>query len=186
MKRLSVIVALATAMFVVPTTYAGHMVDERDNDAFYDEARVVDVEPIKRIVHVSVPERECWDEKVHYPEAHVNAADAARNVFVGGIIGGIIGHQFGSGRGKDAATLAGTLIGASIAHDRAKKSLRAVQDDYVAYEQRCRIVHQQRTEERVDGYWVTYRYQGEMFRTRLPYDPGAQIRVRVRVTPVHN
>lgn len=185
MKRLFLIVVLATVVVVVPTTYAEHNADRHNHNAFYDEARVMNVEPIKRIVHVSVPDRECWDEEVHYPGAHVDAADAARNVFVGGIIGGIVGHQFGSGRGKDAATLAGTLIGASIAHDRAKK-MRTAQDEYVAYEQRCRIVYQQRTEERVDGYWVTYRYQAETFRTRLPYDPGAYIRVRVRITPVHN
>lgn len=183
MKKPFLLAVLITAMVVVPAANAGHKWNKHKHATFYDEARVVDVEPIKRIVHVSVPERECWEEKVHYPTTHIDAADAARNVFVGGIIGGIIGHQFGSGRGKDAATLAGTLIGASIGHDRAKKSIHTTQYDRVAYEQRCHIVNQQRTEERIDGYWVTYRYQGKIFTTRMPYDPGDRIELRVRVAP---
>lgn len=186
MKKPLLIAILASLIIIAPIAHAGHKGHKSKRASFYDQATVVDVEPIKRTVQVSVPERECWQEEVHYPVAPIDAADAARNVFVGGIIGGVIGHQFGSGRGKDAATLAGTLIGASVAHDRAKHKARAHEYERVAYEQRCRVTTQYHTEERVDGYRVTYRYQGETFTTRLPYDPGNRLQVRVHVSPVRN
>ena len=37
--------------------------------------------------------------------------------------------------------------------------------------------------ERIDGYRVTYEYNGCEYDTRLPYDPGQKIRVRVAVAP---
>ena len=48
-----------------------------------------------------------------------------------------------------------------------------------------RYVHSvERYEERVDGYRVTYRYNGHIFSTQLPRDPGGTLRVRVNVEPV--
>ena len=37
--------------------------------------------------------------------------------------------------------------------------------------------------ERIEGYDVTYEYAGREYVTRMPYDPGERIRVRVDVTP---
>ena len=36
---------------------------------------------------------------------------------------------------------------------------------------------------RVAGYRVTCEYAGRQYVTRMPYDPGERIRVRVAVTP---
>ena len=47
--------------------------------------------------------------------------------------------------------------------------------------QRCRTVETGR--DVVDGYEVTYRYQNRDFTTRLAYDPGDRIQVRVDVEP---
>ena len=33
------------------------------------------------------------------------------------------------------------------------------------------------------GYDVEYMYKGEKYMSRLPYDPGNRLRVRVSVTP---
>lgn len=185
-KKLLVISILAMAIIGIPIAQAGHKAHKVKRGAFYDEAEVVNVEPITRTVRISVPERECWQEEVYYSDAPIHAADAARNVFIGGIVGGIIGHQFGSGRGKDVATLAGTLIGASVAHDRVKRRAHADSHERVATEERCRVVNHYQIEERIDGYRVTYRYQHESFTTRMPFDPGSSIRVRVQVSPVRN
>lgn len=184
-KALLFMSIIAVVITFIPATQAGHKGHASKSATFYDRAPVVDVEPIKRTVRVAIPERECWEEEVHYSNAGIDAADAARNVFVGGVIGGVIGHQFGRGRGKDAATLAGTLLGASIAHGHAKRKARG-HEYRVAYEERCRVVNQYRTEERIDGYWVTYRYRGELFTTRTSYDPGDWIDVRVQVSPARN
>lgn len=186
MKKLLVISVLAMAIMGSAMVEAGHKGHKVKRGAFYDETEVVNVEPITRTVRTSIPKRECWQEEVYYSDAPIHAADAARNVFIGGIVGGIIGHQFGSGRGKDAATLAGTLIGASVAHGRAKRKAQTYSHERVVTEERCRVVEQYQTEERIDGYWVTYRYQGESFTTRMPFDPGSSLRVRVQVSPVRD
>lgn len=184
-KAFLVISIVAVVITFIPVAQAGHKGHKSKRATFYDRAPVIDVEPIKRTVRVSVPERECWEEEVHYSRPAIDAADAARNVFIGGVIGGVIGHQFGRGRGKDAATLAGTLIGASVAHGHTKRKARG-HEYSVAYEEHCRVVNQYHTEERIDGYWVTYRYQGELFTIRMPYDPGDWIQVRVQVSPARN
>jgi len=43
------------------------------------------------------------------------------------------------------------------------------------------VVH---SEERLEGYDVTYRYDGEVYSTRTRNDPGDTIRVSVSVVPV--
>ncbi|MGI9302738.1 MAG: glycine zipper 2TM domain-containing protein, partial [Gammaproteobacteria bacterium] len=83
----------------------------------------------------------------------------------------------------DAATAAGALIGAAIGHDHAARHRSGGRYEQVGYERRCRVVDDHRTEEHIAGYDVTYRYHGETFSTRLPYDPGRRLKVRVKVTP---
>ncbi len=186
MKKSILVSTLAAVIAAAPAAQAGHKWKHQGYNTFYGQAQVIDVEPIKRTVRISVPERECWEEEVRYPVEYREGRNVAGKMILGGIVGGVIGHQIGRGGGKDAATLAGTLIGASIAHDAVEKSARMVQYDRVGYEERCRVATTYRTEERIDGYHVTYRYQGETFQTRLPYDPGKRIQVRVKVSPVRN
>jgi uncharacterized protein YcfJ len=50
-------------------------------------------------------------------------------------------------------------------------------------EQRCRVVEVEREERRINGYDVEYRFKDEVFVSRLAYDPGNKLRVRVAVTP---
>jgi len=100
---------------------------------------------------------------------------------VGGIVGGVLGHQIGSGRGNDAATAAGALIGANHAAANSYRSGRVVEREVI--ETRCETVRDARYESRLEGYDVTYRYQGRLYQTRTNYDPGKRIRVRVEVTP---
>ena len=38
--------------------------------------------------------------------------------------------------------------------------------------------------ERILGYWVTYRFEGRIATTRLPYDPGDRIPVDVSLSPL--
>ncbi len=151
---------------------------------YYAYADVTHVEPIVRIVEVSRPETTCWQQ------APGRAADyrggrehrSYTPLVLGGIVGGVIGNQFGSGRGKDVMTVAGSLLGASIGNDAAHRHGARADRAYDGgrYCEVAEIVHQ---EERVDGYRVTYRFQGRQFVTRTAYDPGDEIRVRVQVEP---
>ena len=158
----------------------------RHNDrAVYDYAKVLSVEPIVRYVTVSTPVRECWEETRHYSvERRPSTGGSA---LMGAIIGGVVGHQFGSGRGNDIATVAGSLIGAAVGSESAKQ--RAYERGeygervYSRPVQRCQTNYQTREEERIDGYRVVYRYNGQRYSTRMPHDPGNRIRVRVDVRP---
>ena len=49
---------------------------------------------------------------------------------------------------------------------------------------RCRPVVEQRASEHITGYRVTYRYGGEIETTRLSYDPGERMPVKVSLSPV--
>jgi uncharacterized protein YcfJ len=160
----------------------------------YDYARVVDVEPIVHRVRVSVPNRECWTETryedVSYSERVQGAPrprGAAGSMILGGIIGAAIGNQIGSGDGRRAATVAGAVIGSAIGHDAADRRNgryeRVVTESRPYEAERCEVRYDERFEERIEGYHVTYVYNGITQTTRLPYDPGDRIRVRVDVHP---
>ena len=154
---------------------------DRDDGDGYAYARVTHVEPIVRRVSVERPARDCWDEtrQVRYD------ADEGRTVgstLLGGIIGGVIGHQIGHGSGRDVATVAGAVIGSAVGHNAAERnSSPPYYEDRTV--QRCAVRYERNYEERVEGYRVSYRYNGRDYVTQLPYDPGQRIRVRVAVAP---
>jgi len=150
----------------------------------YDYAPVISSEPIIRYVTVKTPVRECWQD-TEYVEVDRRRANTGGSALVGAIIGGVVGHQFGSGRGNDAATVAGSLIGAAIGSDAARKHNRRYggSEVYSRPVERCSTTLQEHQEERIDGYRVVYRYNGQRYATELPYDPGREIRVRVDVRP---
>ncbi len=156
----------------------------RQTRAVYDYATVISAEPIVRYVTVSTPVRECWQETEKYTAYRSPPGTGARTL-VGAIIGGVIGHQFGSGSGNDAATVAGTLIGAAVGSDSARRRYGASYEtvEYGRPVQRCETTMRQHEEERIDGYRVVYRYNGQKYATQMSYDPGREIRVRVDVRP---
>lgn len=184
MKTLMTVGTLAGLLIFAANGYAGPKWKDRGRGAVYDYAKVVNVEPLTRTVHITTPERECWQEEVRYPVEYRDPRDSARGTIVGAVIGGVIGHELGHHNHHDrhAATAVGTLIGASIGRNAAGRSGARV-EERVAYENRCRVTERRTTEERIDGYLVTYHYKGEIFRTRLPYDPGKHIRVRIDISP---
>ena len=156
----------------------------RDSGPIYDYAKVISSTPVIRYVTVKTPVQECWQETAHYTTYH-NPPGAPGSTLVGAIIGGVVGHQFGSGRGNDAATVAGAMIGAAIGHDAARRRAGPGYG-YVRTSRpvdRCRTVYRDHRERRVDGYDVLYRYKGQRYSTRMPYDPGNRIKVRVDIRP---
>ena len=150
----------------------------------YDYAQVLSAEPIIRYVTVSTPVRECWQD-TEYVEVDSGYRGIGGSALVGAIVGGVVGHQFGSGRGNDVATVAGSLIGAAIGSDQARKANRRRYrtEVYSRPVERCSTTMQQHQEERIEGYRVVYRYNGQKYATEMPYDPGREIRVRVDVRP---
>jgi len=153
-----------------------------DRDARYAYARVVSAEPIRRYVTVEEPVRECWEDVEYYTVRHPTPG-AGVSTLVGAIVGGVVGHQFGSGSGKDAATVAGTIIGAAAGSSASMRRHGNVTEEVARPVRRCETTIRQREEERIDGYRVVYEYHGQKYATRMPYDPGRRLRVRVDVRP---
>jgi uncharacterized protein YcfJ len=153
-----------------------------DNGDGYDYAKVVDVQPLTRRVRVTTPQRECWDETRVDDRRNNGPRTSAGGAILGAVIGGVLGHQIGSGRGRDAATAAGVVIGAGVGARQAERNAsRPDSREYTV--ERCDTRYSDHWEERVDGYRVTYVYNGRRQVTQLPYKPGDRIRVRVDVSP---
>lgn len=47
----------------------------------------------------------------------------------------------------------------------------------------CRLVDVEREERHINGYDVEYRYKGQLYMSRMDYDPGNKLRIRVTVAP---
>lgn len=142
-------------------------------------ADVLRVDPIYNTVRISEPREECYDTEVSRQSGRYE--NTTTGTIVGALVGGALGNQVGKGDGRKAATIAGAVIGAGVgrevdAKDNPSRTRRGV-------ETRCRVVESGYDERRIVGYDVEYRYRGEVFFSRLGYDPGEKLRVRVSVEP---
>lgn len=146
-----------------------------------DFAQVISSRPIIRQVAVNEPRQQCWDEQVTYREPAPVAGNNAAGAILGGIIGGVAGHQFGGGSGRAVATGLGAVVGAGLGSHAGEYRRPAA--TRTGYETRCQTVDDRRFEDRVEGYDVTYRYNGNVYHTTMPYDPGNRIAVNVDVRP---
>jgi len=142
--------------------------------AFETVARVVKVVPVTETVNR--PTQQCWSETQQVVRQPAHDPGGA---ILGTIAGGIIGSQIGKGNGKVLGAAVGAGIGA-VTGDRLANQDNVATTETVPV-QRCQTVDN--FESRVAGYKVTYEYDNWHFTTRLPYDPGKELRVNVAVTP---
>ncbi len=150
-------------------------------DQSYQYARVLSSDPIYETVTWYEPVEQCRDEPVVRRDDRGHSATAPiLGAIIGGAVGNAVGHHT---RNKQVGTVVGAVLGGSIGADVARRN-RSYQD--VRYERRqvCSVVDQQRQEDRLVGYRVTYRYAGDTYTTEMDHDPGDRLPVRVRVTPV--
>jgi len=149
-----------------------------DDNARLVYADVLQVDPIFETVRIEQPREECYDTGARRQGGRYD--NTATGTIVGALVGGALGNQVGKGSGRDAATIAGVVIGGAVG--------REVDADHNPRgrggETRCRVVESGYDERRIVGYDVEYRYRGEVFFSRLGYDPGEKLRVRVSVEPV--
>ncbi|MES2883957.1 MAG: glycine zipper 2TM domain-containing protein [Pseudomonadota bacterium] len=194
--------SLVSAVFFSTAATAGSQGRDRYKDRYQgdtDYAQVLSARPVYSEVRVGSPREECWQERVVYRDElrsdyrddyRSNAADRTIGTVIGGVIGGAIGHQFSQGSGKQIATAIGAVVGADVGRNAVNnnryndRGSRYETRERVAYEPRCRTVEEARYESRIEGYDVTYRYNGQVYQTRMPYDPGARLAVNVQVSPV--
>jgi uncharacterized protein YcfJ len=166
MKKISIAVASVLAV----TQVNAH--------AFEALANVVGVSPITE--QVNRPTQQCWTET----QQVTLAAPQQRNflgAIIGGVAGGLLGSQVGRGNGRIAGAAVGAGVGAVAGDAVANQNSSNGTVTTTAPVQRCRQVDNFQAV--TTGYMVTYEYDGQRFSTRLPYNPGNQLRVNVAVTP---
>ncbi len=143
------------------------------NNTHFGWADVLRVDPIYDVAQAP-PRQECYDQPVvREDNSHVGGT------VLGAIVGGVLGNQVGKGNGRTAATVGGAVAGGAIGNRVSAANDRS----YTDTETRCRVVDNAPPQRRVRGYDVEYRYRGEVYVSRLGYDPGERIRVRINVTP---
>jgi uncharacterized protein YcfJ len=179
MYKLFVTLVLSLSVFCAAQAQPQH--DEHrapsEDSIHFAWADVLRVDPVYDYVRTARPERECYDDRVtRHEDTRGNNAGAT---VLGAIIGGALGNQVGKGDGRKAATIAGAVVGGTIGN----KSARGDDRTYSDVERHCRDTESSAEERRIVGYDVEYRYRGETYMSRLVYDPGERIRVRVSVTP---
>ena len=187
MKTKAILLAIASISSMAPAAFA---------EPYTDRARVLSVRPITERIPVS--REECWNDRQRgYEERRVTRTDTGAPIgpgtVLGAIVGGVAGHPVGRGRGNDAATAAGAVIGGLLGNqvDRDQGNVRPG-ERYTEVErvpvdrdvQRCRVVEEVR--EAAVGFDVRYEYAGRQFTTRMPQDPGRNLRVRVDVQPIED
>jgi uncharacterized protein YcfJ len=146
--------------------------------AFEAVAKVVSASPIYETVNH--PTQECWTEQqqtTQYIPPHYSPAGA----LIGGLAGGLLGSTVGQGTGKVAAAAGGAVLGAITGDRLANQYAAAGSYTTTTPVQRCKQFDNFVTV--ASGYSVTYEYEGQLFKTTLPYKPGNELRVNVAVTP---
>ena len=149
-----------------------HNRGEHSSNVF--KARVIDSTPIYKYVTVSQPQTYCQPVVVNKTHRYSHDRGAAT---VGGIVGGVIGHAASDHKHKGLGTILGAVIGSSfvrnIEHANDKHSL-----SYQAQQQNCVVTYKKTSKVRVlDGYTVTYRSKGRIYRTLRQNKPAKYIRI---------
>ena len=146
-------------------------------------ADVVASVPIYQVVQVAIPQRQCWDEEImidRYSHENANKTPLLVSTIIGGAIGNAVGHNKSNQR---VGAILGAMLGHSIGRDIVRNESQRGDIEYNTV-QRCSTFHEQREEERLVGYQVTYLYNGQEYSIRTDYDPGDRVQIRISVQPV--
>jgi len=150
-----------------------------EEGAHFGWAAVLRVDPVYDETSTGTPQQECYEEQVPVgmqPNADEHGKRTVATM-IGTLVGGLLGNQVGKGDGRTAATVAGAVaggvVGSQVARDRPQYTIQ----------RHCRETGAVAGPRHVVAYDVEYRYRGEVFTSRLSYDPGDRLRVRVSVTP---
>ncbi|TVZ37804.1 uncharacterized protein YcfJ [Alteromonadaceae bacterium 2753L.S.0a.02] len=197
MKRLSIYI-LSLVTLIAPMSWAGnhagnhpgnhHNAGRQNTIAF---ARVTSATPIYRIVETRTPVQNCWTERVReerpvYHQSRQNYQQAAAGTLVGGLVGSAIGHAIGQSNGHErTGTVIGAVVGASIGNNVGRHSTGYTQVGYRDVE-RCEVQQRVHKDRVLEGYDVTYRYQGRTYHTRTRNHPGNRIKVALSVRPLEH
>jgi uncharacterized protein YcfJ len=161
--------AVLAAALIAATS--GAQADSRYGNETVARAKVIASTPIYETVNE--PRTECWTETVGYQTQSYPSANNTGGAIVGAIAGGLLGSTIGKGSGQVAAAAVGAATGAVIG-DRWPGG-RVVSGPQQV--ERCQTSDNFR--QILSAYDVRYRFQGQVYSIRLPYDPGDFLNLRV-------
>jgi len=172
-RRLLPVLLLATApafaQYQDPYSGSEEYAPPVEENVSYGYAQVLRADEVVETVRTRTPEERCDGP----PQP--NAAAANTGTVIGALVGAALGNQVGDGNGRTAATVAGAVVGGAVGRNVAQANSEPRPG--------CHIVEVEREQREVVGYDVEYMYKGEKYMSRLPYDPGNRLRIRVSVTP---
>ena len=147
----------------------------------FEEVDVMSTEPIFQLVEQKVPTERCQIEYVTARQPRFDSASQTPGI-IGALVGGAIGNAVGSEKSNQrVGAVAGALLGASIAKDVNRKRHDG---EYQGTEREvCSTVYRTERAQEIIGYDVSYSYNGAIYTSRMDYDPGDSIRLRVNITP---
>ncbi|MHC1480508.1 glycine zipper 2TM domain-containing protein [Frateuria aurantia] len=160
---------------------------DADSGAHFAWADVLRVDPVYGAVQV--PAQTCYNQTV----VEQKPGHSGIGTVLGAVVGGVLGSTIGHGGGRSLATVAGA-VGGGVAGNRlgaqsggetqtttttCQQTMVNGQPVAVAPGQPAPPVGQQQ----IIGYDVQYRYHGDVYVSRLSYDPGERLRIRVNVGP---
>ncbi len=135
------------------------------------EAEVIAVKDVMETV--VTPVERCENVAVNH-QAPVKDQHRIAGSVIGGVAGGLLGSTIGGGNGKTLATVAGAAAG-GYAGNQVQKNMQQ-KDVMTTTEQRCKTVNQK--SQKLNGYQVTYRLNGQDDTVRLSFKPGATLPVK--------
>lgn len=102
----------------------------------------------------------------------------------GAILGGIVGAAIGNSLGhhesnRKVGALAGGVLGASVGHDVASAGGTGQYREQTV----CGTSWRETSSQTIVGYDVRYRWEGQVWETRMSEPPGSTLRLRVSAEP---
>lgn len=133
-------------------------------------AEVLRVDPVYAAV---APPPQCYPQTVTREDNNHSGGTV-----LGAIVGGVLGNTVGKGDGRRAATVAGAVAGGVIGN-----RVSAANDHAVVSQRTVCHPGNYAPQQQIVAYDVEYRYRGDVYMSRLPYDPGERLRIRVAIAP---
>ena len=181
----------------------------QQGEAYYDYARVIRVDPVldgssrtttyngQRCYETTTASRYERDGYYGNPgyrndgyydpynRSPQYGSNTGRNVatIVGGVAGAVLGSKIGGGSGSYAASAIGSMVGGMAGRTIYDRSVQPRRGQVTVCDPVVRGTPVRGSYGDGDLYDVTYEYGGRRYTSRMNYNPGDRVRVRVDVTP---
>jgi len=200
--------ALGSSSALAQSSYDGYGRGDYGNagnsggDVYRDYARVVRVDPVLAdggYRDTGNDRRRCRDTttaSTYYDNDGYGYGDGRRQAgsaggrtaatIVGGIAGAVLGSKMGGGSGTYVTTTVGSMLGGMAGREIYNQSHTRNGTVRVCDPVPVRDGYSAATGDYgdgIDGYDVTYEYNGRRYTRRMTYNPGDRLRVRVAVQP---